>query len=334
MDKNETIVVLGAGRSGTSLVMQILQALGANISKDTVSSRYHNPMGAMEDVEVADVFDKILLPACNMSRTLPFPGSAQYINSSELNRGLKKLSVIFETRVKEFSGGEPWAVKDPVFSNFLEKLFPVFNALQIVPRFVLCVRNPKSVIESRRINFNNTDELSVLAWLTNNVNAIAATGGDCHIVHYEDFFSDKKKTIISDLCRFSGLRVNCVDDAISIPDYKLNRRSLGGGDFQISQVASRLYGALLKCRSDDFDKSSLLETVNECQGDISAFQGWLDYAYEAQRVSSRLKVAEKKIQELSNKLAERSPTHLASLNFASKELSESILEFERLMKVS
>ena len=52
MDANSVtrvVVVLSSGRAGTSLLMQILGALGMRLSDDMIGGRYENPDGFFED---------------------------------------------------------------------------------------------------------------------------------------------------------------------------------------------------------------------------------------------------------------------------------------------
>jgi hypothetical protein len=46
------VVVLGSGRSGTSLLMQVLASLGMRVSAELIEARRDNPQGFFEDAPI------------------------------------------------------------------------------------------------------------------------------------------------------------------------------------------------------------------------------------------------------------------------------------------
>ena len=54
-DSRRVVVVLGAGRSGTSLMMQILVAMGMQVSKNLIPANISNPEGFFEDADIKEI---------------------------------------------------------------------------------------------------------------------------------------------------------------------------------------------------------------------------------------------------------------------------------------
>lgn len=273
-------VIVGPGRSGTSLVMHILHALGMAVSDNMVEPRYHNPLGPMEDKEVAKVFDQIILPACKMNRLLPLSPGRSDIDEDGFKKGIRRLEVILKDHLNRSSDAKVWGFKDPVVSNFLEHLFPVFNRLQVVPKFVLCVRNPASVVNSRKSNFKTDPVLAELSWLTNTLSVLKDTGADCFIVHYEDLVESNNSSLLLELANYVDLDESNAEKALSVVQSRLDRQTLPEYEIK-NQSVKRLYEHLKGCRGTTFDRGGLLSLMRECEKEAFGYQGWLNYAYQA-----------------------------------------------------
>lgn len=316
------VIVLGAGRSGTSLLMHLLHSLGMAVSEKMIEPRYHNPLGPMEDLEIAQVFDDVILPSCKMNRLVPLSIDRREIDMIGLKKGEKQLKEILQQRLKATLDTKTWGFKDPVVSNLLPQLFPIFNQLKVAPKFVLCVRNPASVVRSRSSSFQTSPSLSELAWLTNTVNVIKDTGADCFIVHYEDLLSEKNRfEVLRDLSEYLCLDIEKFSEAEKIIKNNLNRQS--HSDYKIeNKEVTYLYGILRECKGVSFDRDALLEAVGECNEKMLSYKGWLQYAYEAVALKQDVKRLNKELQELREEKedCEKIKSNNESLRFNKKQL--------------
>lgn len=273
------VVVMGAGRSGTSMVMHLLHALGMHVSERMVPARYHNPLGPMEDLEIAKVFDQLILPSCAMNRLLPLNKNEENFNKKDFNKGVQQLKSIIKSRVENTPPNKIWGFKDPVVSNFLPYLLPIFNQLAITPKFILCVRNPASVVRSRKVNFSTSENLAELGWLTNTVYSLKNTGCDCYIVHYEDFLNnDTALNTISDIAVNFNLDSNKAFLAKNIITDSLNRSSLNEHKV-INNDVNELYSEILNYRGAVLNRNKLLDKVMKCEKSMIGYSGWLESAY-------------------------------------------------------
>lgn len=66
------IVVLGAGRTGTSLLMKVLNAIGMTVSDIMTPPSEQNPDGGFEDSDIFALHSKIL-SALNTNQLFPLP---------------------------------------------------------------------------------------------------------------------------------------------------------------------------------------------------------------------------------------------------------------------
>jgi hypothetical protein len=162
----------------------------------------------------------------------------------------------------------------------------IFNNLSITPKYILAVRNPESVIASMKKQYNANESVSEVFWLTKNTEAIYHTGGNCFILHYEDWHTDKAPEIAKQLIQYTGLsefweKGKSVADAIS-KDVRPNLNRAVYNDYAIqNKYVLRLYEQLRQCRGTQFNRVALKEVVLECRRAMSGFSGW---AIEAQRL--------------------------------------------------
>lgn len=282
MLKRKIVVVLGPGRSGTSLVMHVLRALGLSLSDDLVEPRYHNPEGPMEDLEISTIYDSELLPLVGSNRLLPFPWD-QAKNIREINSVQEKLKNVLEKNI--IKSPSIWGFKDPVTSSVLPLWFQIFNRAAVVPRFILCTRNPAAVVASRKNSFGNEQSVGELAWLTSTVSALWDSGADLFVLHYEDWFVDPQP-LAQALLYYSELDLafkgNLSDVIENSVKSNLNRVSPELYEIQNPYV-KKLYAALKNCHGTDFDRDRLMAVVKECRQAMEEFKGWYQLAHQANK---------------------------------------------------
>ena len=271
---SKIVVVLGPGRTGTSLLMQILESLGMSVSEDLISERYHNPLGVYEDVEIATIYDRDIFSKYNSSRRVPFPWEKVEFNDPRVKVIENKLSNVL-TKYKNQTS-TIWGFKEPTTAILLPIWFPIFNKTKTVPIFILCVRNPATAVVSRRKSFDQEEAIGELLWLAGYVDALHYTGGDCFIVHYEDWFIEPVETGKGILSYtgldkyFTGELADTLNTSIK-PN--LNRSAHEAYEVK-NEYVKKLYSALEGCRGSDFDRAHLLSIVNECRQVMDGFKGW------------------------------------------------------------
>lgn len=267
------IVMLGAGRSGTSLVMQILNELGMRLSNELIPGVDSNPKGFFEDIEIVNI-QKELISNLQITANMPLPENWQEMDAS--HNALKKIKAVIKNRVDD--DRTIWGFKDPRTAMFLPIWIKAFNSQWIRPIYILTVRDPRAVTISLQRITNRESSIFEMMWLYRYCEALYHTSANCYIIHYEEWFSSYPERIAAELLEYCGLnqyqrgikKDPVIKDLIK---ENLNRSIFSEHIIQNKYVVS-LYDVLKKCRGNDFDRVALMDTVIECRKVMSSFSGW------------------------------------------------------------
>ena len=179
------VCVLGMHRSGTSLVMRLLNLMGTYLGppEQLMPSTEHNPKGYWEHKDLVHLNEEILN---SMGGSWDEP--PEFPNGWESSPGMAARKRRARTHLRrEFQGSPLWGWKDPRNSltlPFWRKLIPDL-------RCVICIRNPLDVAASlqHRDGFSTTKCMDL--WLRYMVASLENTSGLPRlIVFYEDYFED------------------------------------------------------------------------------------------------------------------------------------------------
>lgn len=251
-------VVLGSGRSGTSLLMQVLAALGMRVSAEMIEARRDNPRGFYEDAPIVRI-QADLLRALGAWPFHPLPGD--WLAAPATAAAARDLAAVLEKRL---AGDGLWGFKDPRTAAFLPLWRQLFTQLDVAPRYVLALREPGAVIRSFMTAYQAGADTAEAVWLARTREALLHTGAACHIVHYEDWFS-RGVAVAEGLARFAGLDPGAVASLGELVRPELNR-SAAPGHVLANPHARALHAALEACRGDDFDREGLLRIVAALPG--------------------------------------------------------------------
>ncbi|NEP91299.1 MAG: hypothetical protein F6K18_33355 [Okeania sp. SIO2C2] len=296
------VVVLGSGRSGTSVLMQVLASIGMSISENLVPPRFHNTLSPMEDEDMTNIYFKEIFPKVGSNSLLPLPYENMNCNRSlkdAIFRQLKQIIVKNTNKAKSI-----WGFKHPATSLILPLWFQAFNSTATVPIFLMAVRNPSTSASSRKKSFGHAEAIGELAWLSNYTEALHHIGADCFIVHYEDWFSEPTK-IAKEILSYTGLDQYFTGDVKEVLSQviKPNLNRSVHEDYQVqNEYVLKLYNVLKDCRGADFDRARLMAVVKECRQAMDGFKGWYLIAQEnIARVSTlreQLQTAKEKQAEI------------------------------------
>lgn len=159
------VVVLGAGRSGTSAITRGMQAIGVELGDDLRPGGGKNPTGFFEDQELLAINKRL-------KRLLAIRGdSVRLIAPEEWRapavRALQQEAI--ETIRRRFGQYELWGYKYGRTLRLLPFWLEVYEALRLDVRYVVALRNPISVARSRAKlePRRGTQAKSDLEWLVN-----------------------------------------------------------------------------------------------------------------------------------------------------------------------
>lgn len=125
------VVILGTGRSGTSLTAGILYELDLYLGDEFIPADMNNATGHWEDLEFTTLNRKMVMGQMLLE---------------DWEDGIKKL--IWKRQAKAKRLDKRWGWKIPVTANLLPEYKKVFKELEIEPNWVVCERDRESVIES------------------------------------------------------------------------------------------------------------------------------------------------------------------------------------------
>ncbi|MGS2744304.1 sulfotransferase family protein [Halomonas sp. LS-001] len=289
-NKREVVVVLGVGRSGTSLAMQALQTLGVRVSENMIPANVSNPKGFGEDADIVEIH-KALLQALTPNPSMPLIEGWQ--NTPEAKKALQQLKTLVEQQVD--AGPEIWAFKDPRTATFLPLWMRLFNQLKIVPRFILAIRQPNAVISSFAQQYGNDQAFAELIFLLRTLDALHHTGGNCHLLPYEDWFKHPSQTLqqLADFVFDSATDLKGVEPPI-VPT--LNRA--GYTDITIRNPMVRsLYQSLEACAHEQQPRDVLMQQVQEQRDMIEGFMPWSTFARNQQQQKQKFQQQTEQAQQ-------------------------------------
>jgi len=163
--RQRAVLVLGAGRSGTSLATRAIQAVGVELGDDFKPPSRKNPSGFFEDAALLRLSKKL-------RRALGLrPDSLRLLDESVWDGPVvapffDEFAATIRTR---FDGVPVWGFKYARTMRLLPFWVRLFQQMDIEPSYVMPIRNPLSVARSRaKLDAHRGhQENSDLEWLVN-----------------------------------------------------------------------------------------------------------------------------------------------------------------------
>lgn len=142
------VVVVGAPRSGTSLVAQLLASGGVGFGEHLLPASPANPRGFLEDVRVTELNDELLAPHVVGTGAVPVPSPHLAWAGAPADDALVVADPLQRERMGELlASAAPIGVKDPRFVWTLDAWRPVLRPGTVL---VAVVRHPAEVATSLR----------------------------------------------------------------------------------------------------------------------------------------------------------------------------------------
>jgi hypothetical protein len=256
------VLIIGSGRSGTSLTMQVLAALGLRTGVDLIPANASNPRGFYEDRAIVRLHAD-LLRALGTPLYAPLP--ADWLHTPVARATCDALSRLLRQRLAQTEG--PYGIKDPRLSTLYPLWHDVFERLGLQPRVILAVRDPRSVVASLRRHYGFSAEEAEWLWLARNSDALLNSGGRCLVVHYERWF-DQPLPLAEALLRHTGLALPDGSDPSAVIADRVCAgldRSGNGMPPPRNPWVRRLYGALQTHSPAPHDVDALLSLAGDCR---------------------------------------------------------------------
>jgi hypothetical protein len=236
--KRSLVLVVGSGRSGTSLFAGTLQRLGFHVPQPEVPADHTNPRGFAESKWVVDFHTRLLRRArvqLSDARPSAWSKTAQVGLDENVRRELR------EWLDNQFRLSDDMVIKDPRLSWFLPLWQRCADEIGAVPGFVTVLRHPAAVVDSKQRSYGGWQgEVSRTAGWVNLVLFTERATRDAPRVYvrYDDLLDDWTSTVAG-VAEALDLRV--VRDASPVSmrrvhefvDRSLSRSRSGWEDFDI-----------------------------------------------------------------------------------------------------
>ena len=268
-EKRKIIVVIGPGRSGTSLLMQILNAVGFATTKEQIDLNISNPKGFWEDRELVDLQKKFL----EQLKPLHFPRDSDEILSMQGGRILvDEIKKVLSKKIENTD--KPFALKDPRITELFPIWKKVFKDLKLEPVYILACRDPESVVFSNKkiVEDRVSQEELEWIWLFRILSCFFHTSGEIFVVHYEKWFTDGKNQF-SNLLKYLSVDVD-YNSIKNVFDGNLNRSKKNNVSIE-NYVAKNVYQLIWGMTGDARnDSKNCKELILKWQ-EMLSYMEWL-----------------------------------------------------------
>ena len=171
-------IVLGMHRSGTSVLTGILRLLGIDLGSNFLPANKDNLTGFWEHQEICQIHENLLSDlgsGWDDLRCLP----AKWWESDLIVHHRLELRKLIE---RDFAKSSMWGIKDPRMCRLLKFWQPLIDNAQVVPKYIIIVRNPLEVAASlaTRDGFNKSK--SCLLWLKHLIEAERYTRNNARVI--------------------------------------------------------------------------------------------------------------------------------------------------------
>ncbi len=269
--KSRTLVlVVGSGRSGTSLFTGIMQRLGFHVPQPEVTADPTNPRGFAEPKWVVDFHTSLLSRAGVQvadARPTAWAETARVAIDEDVRRRLR------EWLAGEFTNADHVIIKDPRLSWFLPLWRQGAQDVGALPKFATVLRHPAAVIESKQRSYGSWqgDVERTAGWINQVLFTERATrNGPRAFVRYQDLLDDWTGVTahVGDVLDLSVVRDAPAASIVQIHEFvdrRLSRSSSNWEDFEIPQnlrtLADDVWTLVSGLADDDSDEAATLEPL-------------------------------------------------------------------------
>jgi len=181
------VVVLGMHRSGTSAITRGLTVLGVELGDELMPPAPDNETGFFEDREINALNVELLRSLGHDWHSLAPITSVEW-KSAAIKPLQERAMQVMRIKMRD---RKSFGLKDPRLARLLPFWKSVFQKLDLVPRYVIAVRNPLSVAKSLESRNQISTEKSCYLWLEHVVSSILETRGSKRLVVDYDRLLDK-----------------------------------------------------------------------------------------------------------------------------------------------
>jgi hypothetical protein len=273
------VLVLGVGRSGTSLVTGILGQVGFHIPQPEITADETNPRGFGEPKWVVQFHERLMRRVRVTvfdSRPKAWAITGEVANEPAVKEELRTWLGA------ELSEADAVVVKDPRIGWFLPLWMSCSDELGVPPSYLFTLRHPAEILASARAWYGTwqADASRAAAWLNVMLETERATRGKPRVyVRYEDLVADwlnqiKRIGEVLDLSLLRRLDQGRLAQVGEFVDPTLHRSRVGWDDLEVPasvrQMAEEVWGRLQQLPEQGGDNPAAHAALDTARHDFAA----------------------------------------------------------------
>ncbi|GEN95164.1 sulfotransferase family protein [Pediococcus ethanolidurans] len=183
------VLVLGSGRSGTSVLTKCINFMGISLGTDNLlaPSKRINPKGYFENKDVIN-FHKSLGGKIRYR-----PAFKGYYDSPRIK---KDRTTLTRYLTNKFQKEQYLVIKDPRMNDYIELWQHVLADVKVKPAEIILIRNPLDVVASNSRAWHRNKVLALRQWQVRTLLSLRDTKGHPRlVVSYEDLFHKTMPTL-------------------------------------------------------------------------------------------------------------------------------------------
>lgn len=262
------LLVVGSGRSGTSLFTGILQRLGFYVPQPEVAADDTNPRGFAESKWVVDFHTRLLDRAgvaVSDARPAAWAKTARVALDEDVYRQLRGWLA------EQFGKADDVVVKDPRLSWFLPLWRQCAEDVGAWPRFATALRHPAAVVDSKQRSYGTWqgDVERTAGWINQTLFGERATRGAPRVfVTYQALLEDWTSAVARvgeelDLAVVRDASASSIVQVHEFVDRTLSRSQEGWGETDIPtalrELADEVWELVSRLADGDARSDSLTE---------------------------------------------------------------------------
>lgn len=276
--KTPVVVVLGMHRSGTSVGMNVLSALGVALGKDMIPAGRSNLAGFWEHAKIVAVQERLLAKLDRVWHgnhgTFSMPEG--WLESDAARDAELALCDILRHEIAAHPG-QVWGFKDPRTMRLWPLWKRVWDRLNIEPIPVVMVRHPDAVVRSLAKHNGLSPSRGRLVWLQHNIEAMRHVGEGIRLfVDFDRLVNEPKaevERIAIALCDVVDIPADGRSKAVACVSTDL-RSYKAGLEPPDNPLAARVYNALIAQISGKKYPAEMAETVALYDAACDVFSSW------------------------------------------------------------
>ncbi len=275
------LLVVGVGRSGTSLCAGVLGQLGFRVPQPEVETDETNPRGFSEPKWVVEFHRKLMWSrqiGVFDSRPAAWQLAADAAADDSVHQQLKAWLEV------QFVGSDEVVVKDPRIGWFLDMWLSCAAELGLTPATITMLRHPTEILSSARRSYGDwqSDASRATSWINGMLGAERATRVTSRaFVRYDDLLSDWDATIRTmgaelEIPRLAAVTRDANPEVDAFIDPTLQRSRKGWADHtvppSVEQLAERVWDRLTPLAGPAAERPPAAE-LDRLRDEYAAFYG-------------------------------------------------------------